>query len=166
MNLRVALIVGAAILGSSLVVATDLTDRAVDFLSLSRAARDGDMISVKALIRRGVDPNGVEFDGSNAASYLAHDYDRPLQAAAEHGHADIAAFLLERGAKPDWCCCSCVTALHLAILGGHEKVVAALLEGDADASLPFEDGRSCLEVATDLGHDSIAALLVGNADDR
>ena len=165
MNPRVIVVILAvAVSGGSLSLAADLTDRAVDFLSLSRAARDGDLISVKVLIKRGVDPNGVEFVGNNAASYLAHNYERPVQAAAEHGHPEVVAFLLERGANPDWCCCSCVTALHLAILAGHEEVVATLLKGGADSNRPFEDGRSCVKLAEDLGQNTIAKLLAGNAE--
>jgi len=152
------IVLAAAAFGTSAPVASDL-DRAVDFLSLSRAARDGDSVSVRVLLDRGVDPNGPRLDASGLGARLTDTYERPLQAASGHGHADVVDLLLARGADPEWCCCSCVTALHSAILGGHEMVVRSLLQGGADPGRPYEDGRSCGDLARNLGHQDIASLL-------
>ena len=57
-----------------------------------------------------------------------------LQAAAESGHADIAAFLLGAGANPDQQDSRSWTPLHHAACRGHLEVTRVLLENGASAA--------------------------------
>src|SRR5690242_14418154 len=58
---------------------------------LWRAAHDGRMESVRLLVESGAGVNVFNPDGCNQA----------LKTAAENGHADVAAYLLAQGARPD-----------------------------------------------------------------
>jgi hypothetical protein len=123
------------------------------FMALVTAAEKGNVRSARALIRSGVDVNGRGVGDDVAPS------NRPLAVAAEHGHLDVVELLLAAGARVDSCCCSCVTALHYAIRGGHVKIVARLLEAGADPTLRQEGRLSPLELARQSGNPEIVRIL-------
>jgi ankyrin repeat protein len=123
------------------------------FMALVDAAEKGKVRSVRALIRSGVDVDGRDVGDGVAPT------NRPLAVAAEHGHLDVVDVLLGAGARPDWCCCSCVTALHYAIRGGHAKIVARLLDAGADPSIPFDGDLPTLELARRSGNPEIVRLV-------
>jgi Ankyrin repeats (3 copies) len=123
------------------------------FLALVEASKKGSVRSVKALLRRGVDGDGRDV-GDGVAPM-----DRPLAVAAEHGHLDVVKVLLAAGASPDWCCCSCVTALHYAIKGGYAKIVARLLDAGADPGIPYDGELPTLELARRSGNPEIVRLV-------
>ena len=57
------------------------------------------------------------------------------------------------------------TALHVAALGGHVKVVKALVEQGVDVNLQAEDGCTALHLASSEGHmDAVIELLGAGAD--
>lgn len=123
------------------------------FMALFAAARSGNVKSVRAWIRRGVDVNGRDIDDGVAP------VNRPLAVAAEHGHLEVVEVLLAAGARPDACCCSCVTALHYAIRGEHAKIVARLLEAGASPTVQYDMTLSPLELARQSGNPEIVHLL-------
>lgn len=53
------------------------------------------------------------------------------------------------------------TALHAAVLNGHENVVRYLLENGADISARDSDGKTALDVAVDLDQQNMISLLKG-----
>ncbi len=151
-------------------------DDVVDFRSMSRAAFSGDIASVKVLLKRGIPPNGISPDGIHVEGdydpeevsesmllYHTSTYIRPIQSAAEAGNGDIVKLLLAHGANPNWCCCDCVTALHLAILNGHKDVANLLIEHGADFNVPLttpeKKYNSCLELAQEMGLKSTVDLI-------
>ena len=92
-----------------------------------------------------------------------------LIVAAQYGHLEAVRCLIAQGAnvnliqwtdtmifnRPD----QAESALHKAIKGGHEAVVALLLEKGADVNLQDANGKTCLDLARELGKDSILRLL-------
>ena len=124
---------------------------------LLETARDGVAEVVRGLVRDGADVNAARGDGITA-----------LHFAAERGHADVAAALLDAGAS--------VAAgtrigryapLHLAARGGHGPVVALLLEAGADANAATTNsGVTALHLAAAAvdGRSAVAALLDHGAD--
>ena len=83
----------------------------VDFRSMSRAASDGDIESVKILLNRNVPPDGISPDDIKTLDsypklntldeellYYTDTYVRPIQAASEKGHFEIVKLLLKK-----WC---------------------------------------------------------------
>jgi ankyrin repeat protein len=123
------------------------------FMALVRAAEKGNVRAVRAWLR-----SGVNVDGRDVGDDVAPT-DRPLAVAAEHGHLDVVNVLLAAGASPDRCCCTCVTALHLAIRGKHAEIVARLLDAGADPKIPFDGQISSLELARRSGDREIVRLL-------
>lgn len=107
------------------------------------------------LVQRYVtDPNAVDPLGQPA-----------LLLAASRGYADIAAWLLERGAAVDirgprnW------TPLIAATYGGHTDLVELLLKHHADKTAVSADGLNALFYAIDYRYaDIIDVLLAAGAD--
>jgi len=123
------------------------------FMALIRAAEKGNVRSVRAFLRGGVDVDGRDVGDDVAPT------NRPLAVAAEHGHLDAVNVLLAAGASPDWCCCSCVTALHYAIRGKYARVVARLLDAGADPKIPYDRQISSLELARRSENPEIVRIL-------
>ncbi|XP_002731194.1 uncharacterized protein LOC100377359 [Saccoglossus kowalevskii] len=95
----------------------------------------------------------------NAASDTGNT---PLHAAANQGYVNIVELLIQRGranvnaTNPQ---CEGATPLHLAVMHGHKEVCDALIKGNADVHAKMGD-LTPLEMATDMGHDQILALLM------
>ena len=60
---------------------------------------------------------------------------------------------------PDWCCCSCVTALHEAIRNRHAKIVRHLLAAGADPKIPYDGELPTLTLAMKSGDREIIELI-------
>ncbi len=139
-------------------------DKAVDFISMARAAEAGDTASVAQLLKRGVKPDGYRFaPESGHLPQLAMMIVRPLQQASKKGHVEVVEALLQAGADPNWCCCDCVTALHYAIDSGHAEVAEVLIAAGADTRLPYSSkGRkynNCTELARAKGMDDVVRMI-------
>jgi ankyrin repeat protein len=96
---------------------------------LWRAAHDGRMESVRLLVASGAEVNVLNPDGCNQA----------LKAAIENGHAEVAAYLLANGARPD-----IITA---AMLGLRQEVAGLLTIDPTRAAHRDEHGRTPLDAA-------------------
>lgn len=110
--------------------------------------------SLPLVQRIATDPNAVDPLGQPA-----------LLLAATRGDADIARWLLERGAKVDirgprdW------TPLIAATFGGHADVVELLLEHRASTAAVSADGLAPLFYAIDYGYiDILDRLIAAGAD--
>ena len=124
---------------------------------LLEAARDGAAEVVRALVKDGADVSAARGDGMTA-----------LHFAAERGHADVAAALIDAGAAVDaGTRIGRYAPLHLAARGGHGPVVALLLEAGAAANAATTNsGVTALHLAAAAvdGRSAVAALLDHGAD--
>jgi ankyrin repeat protein len=117
------------------------------------AARKGWLSIARLLVEKGrADVNVPSISGLTA-----------LMIACSRGHAEVVAFLLQRGTNPGMLCSKGKTALMYAAEHGHTRCVHRLLEGrlekmrihDADKSGKTAFAYACLE-----GHTEVAWLLV------
>lgn len=107
-----------------------------------------DLRAVKALLRRGADPNG-----GDALAFT------PLMFAAVCGQEQIAATLLAAGAKLD-ASSRFGTALTFAQVGGHDRVTRLLLARGARLDAPRQDGMTVLMLAARNGHTGLVSQLL------
>jgi hypothetical protein len=124
-----------------------------DFLKLTEAVDRCDLKAVRTMVARGVDVNGRRAGDGFAPM------DRPLMRAAKNGDELMTDLLLRAGADPDWCCCACVTALHLAIKNKHVRVVSRLLDAGASAEVLYDSQMSPLDLAKQVGSDEIVRMV-------
>jgi hypothetical protein len=143
----------AAALGSVVLDAHGLAEmkRRQNYDSMTRAIDRGDALAVQKLIERGAAANDTGRDDLPGAF--------PITLAAAKGDAAIVDVLLKAGANPNFCCCSCVTALHRAIEEGHSAIVAKLLAGGADPRIQFDGRMSTLELARRSKNPEIVPLI-------
>jgi ankyrin repeat protein len=122
---------------------------------MAAAAMSGDRDSVKALLKKGVDVNEAQGDGTTA-----------LHWAAIKGDAEMAQMLLVAGANVRATTrLGAYTPLYLAAKGGHSGVVAALLAAGADARAVTSNGTTALMIAAAAGDTkSITSLIENGAD--
>jgi ankyrin len=137
------------------------------------AVRAGDLLSVRLLLAAGADANDALPDGMSA-----------LILAAQSGHGDVGALLLEKGAAPDADGVG-YTALHAAVLRGDLGLVKALLARGANPNVaivkaspirrdsqdfvlptPLVGATPFLLAAKYLEVDIMRALLAGGADPK
>jgi ankyrin repeat protein len=94
--------------------------------------------------------------------YFSEVTDTPLHSAAKAGNIDLARSLIEHGASIDWCCCSCVTPLHDAIIYKHPEVVDLLLEAGADTEISYDLSASVIELARTRGTQEIVDMILSH----
>lgn len=117
------------------------------------AARTGDQVAVRALIRRGGDVNVRSGDGTTALMWAVHG-----------GHDEVVSLLLERRADPNARNDYGLTALHLAAENGSGRVIAALLAAGADPGAASPGGETPLMTAARAGTtDGVKRLLAAGA---
>ncbi len=150
--------------------------------ALVQAAFDGDLVTVKAAVRKGASveakaPKGrtsmhwaavnghldvIEFLHSEGADINAPDGDRmtPLMFAVKGKHVDIVAYLLENGADANARSVKIgLTPLTIAAAVGNVDVVRLLLDHGADQEIPERSGDTALDRARQYEHPEVAALL-------
>ena len=122
---------------------------------VAAAAENGDRDAVKALIKKGLDVNEAQGDGSTA-----------LHWAAIKGDAEMAQMLIFAGANVRATTrIGAYTPLYLAAKGGYSAVVAALLSAGADAKAVTANGTTPLMIAAAAGDTkSITSLIENGAE--
>ncbi|HTH23905.1 MAG TPA: ankyrin repeat domain-containing protein [Vicinamibacterales bacterium] len=122
---------------------------------IAAAAQNGDREAVRALLKKGLDVNGAQGDGSTA-----------LHWAAIKGDAEMARMLIYAGANVRATTrIGAYTPLYLAAKGGYADVVAVLLAGGADAKAVTSNGTTPLMIAAAAGDTrSITSLIENGAD--
>jgi ankyrin repeat protein len=103
---------------------TEILSKRYIAVQLHKAARNGDIASLKIKLWRGHDPNLAGEEGRT-----------PLHYAALYGHVSAVDMLLSNGATVSIRDMRGQTALHLAADGGHIDVVQYLLRGGKNALL-------------------------------
>ena len=133
---------------------------AVDFMAMKEAAAKGNIALVKSLLNKGINPNGYVFkETPTKETYFSQQTDRPIHVASEKGHFEIVKLLLESNANPNWCCCSCVTALHLAIQANHVNIAKLLLENGADPNITYDLDVDSFGLSQKYGNNKMIELL-------
>ena len=127
----------------------------IDGSPIANAAQNGDRESVKALLKKGLDVNEAQGDGTTA-----------LHWAAMKGDAQMAQMLIFAGANVRATTrIGAYTPLYLAAKGGYSDVVAALLAAGADAKAVTANGTTPLMIAAAAGDTkSITSLIENGAD--
>src|SRR5687768_18563072 len=101
---------------------------------IANAAMNGDTETVRALLKKGLDVNEAQGDGTTA-----------LHFAAIKGDAELAQMLIYAGANVRATTrIGAYTPLYLAAKGGHAAVVAALLAAGADPKATTTNGTTPL----------------------
>lgn len=107
--------------------------------ALHRAAAAGDLALCQRLLQAGADINArsgrliADEEGSGEEHWELGD--TPLILAAQHGHADIVAHLLERRADVTLSNAVRWGPLHAAVVGGDERSVDLIIRAGVDLEL-------------------------------
>ena len=122
---------------------------------IADAAMNGDTDAVRALLKKGVDVNEAQGDGTTA-----------LHWAAMKGNAELAQMLIFAGANLRATTrLGGYTPLYLAAKGGTAAVVAALLAAGADPKATTTNGTTPLMIAAAAGDTKTITSLVENGSD-
>lgn len=124
---------------------------------LIAAAKKGDLEAVKKQLAKKsitVDMTTDELDAYTALGWAAY-----------YGHKDVAAYLIEQGAKIDVQNHSGYSPLMAAAQTGHNRLVRFLLEKGANPNLATKNGDTALIYASMFGNaETVQALLDKGAD--
>lgn len=116
---------------------------------LATAVIDGELDTVNALIRRNVDVDSTERDGTTA-----------LQWAVYHEHPAIVQSLLRAGANVEATNREGMTPLVLAAMTGNEEIAELLLDAGAGVNNPLPNGETPLMMAARTGDLATIRLLL------
>lgn len=117
--------------------------------TLIDAAKHGDKVTLRSLLRKKADVNGAEPDGSTALHWAAYQND-----------GEAADLLLRAGAKPNAATDLGVTPLWLASQNGDSGMVTRLLRAGADPNLALLAGETPVMVAARSGYPEIVEQLL------
>ena len=139
--------------GLAVILAASMID--AQSSTIADAAMNGDVEAVRALLKKGLDVNEAQGDGTTA-----------LHWAAIKGNTDVAQMLIYAGANLRATTrLGGYTPLYLAAKGGHSAVVAALLAAGADPKVATTNGTTPLMIAAAAGDTKTITSLVENGSD-
>ncbi len=122
---------------------------------VAAAAQSGELEQVRAFLKKGLDVNEAQGDGTTA-----------LHWAAIKGDAEMAQMLIYAGANVRATTrLGAYTPLYLAAKGGYSAVVAALLAAGADAKTVTSNGTTPLMIAAAAGDTKSITSLIENGSD-
>jgi hypothetical protein len=116
---------------------------------LHKAARAGNVTTLRARLRDGMKPDVTDQDGRT-----------PLMDAVKAGQVDAVQVLLEAGANPNAASSSGRTSLIEAAESGSTDTAQLLIDAGADLNLSQPRFGNALEAAEREGHNEVAALLL------
>jgi quinoprotein dehydrogenase-associated probable ABC transporter substrate-binding protein len=116
---------------------------------LAIAVQNAKAKSARTLIDAGADVNAPVAKGGYS----------PLMLAAIAGSTEVAAMLIEHGAKVNAVNPAGVTALMIAAAGNRSAIVGFLLKSGADVNMRSEDGRTALSIAQANNSDAVVKIL-------
>ncbi len=119
--------------------------------SLSEAVRHGDADSVRAMLRKKIDVNAPEPDGST-----------PLDWAVEANNLELTQLLLKSGANPSLQTPDGVSPLSLAAQNRNAEIAKALLDSGADANESLPGGETVLMAAARTGSPEFVRVLIAH----
>ncbi len=104
--------------------------------------------------------------GSNIIDERDNMRDTALTWAAWMGHAEMCAYLIERGATVNAKGMTDRNALGWAAQGGRSECAKVLLAAGADMNQPDAEGRSPLKIAQDAARTELAEMMVKETERR
>ena len=120
------------------------------FPVLALAAVFGHLNVTRYLQAKGGNVNAIATNGSG---YTA------LTGAVASGHAEVAKWLLENGATPNYSYANGYTPLLTAAANGHLEILKALLAHGADLHAKTTDGKNALVYAEERKHAAVVEFL-------
>ncbi|MFC4775265.1 M48 family metallopeptidase [Paenibacillus sp. GCM10023252] len=145
----VSIIIGIVKVNDMIDTASDAVYEMDDGSKLTRAAAEGDLNEIRALLSAGTDANYQDSDGWTALMWAAQD-----------NRTDMIQVLLGHGADPDIQNYMEESALIRAISNDYIEAVKVLIEQGADSNLPDSYGGTPLMAAASNGNMSIVQLLL------
>ena len=130
------------------------TDRSDVDIQLIKAAENGNIDKVKALIKQGAN---IDTTDNNRAT--------PLHWASANGHKDTVSLLIGKGADIDAADNNRATPLHWASANGHKDTVSLLIGKGADIDAADNNRATPLHWASANGHKDTVSLLIGEEAD-
>src|SRR5438552_16191992 len=118
---------------------------------LADAAKKMDRAGVRALLRRRVDVNAPQIDGTTA-----------LHWATDRDDLETAELLVRAGANVKAANRYGVTPLSLACTNGTAAMVERLLKAGADPNTPLPGGETALMTAASAGNPDVVKLLLAH----
>ncbi|OYY92887.1 MAG: hypothetical protein B7Y41_14100 [Hydrogenophilales bacterium 28-61-23] len=118
-------------------------------LELIHAVEKRDRERIDALLKNGVNPNGLTGQWGKSALILA----------VEQGDVEITRLLLDAGADPDLKGGG-YTPLVLAALRGHARIARLLLKAGANPDFKSGDGNSALTAAASMNRLDVIRVLM------
>ncbi|RTE81542.1 hypothetical protein BHE90_003940 [Fusarium euwallaceae] len=115
---------------------------------LHRAAWGGSFAVTEMLLEAGADPDALDWRGQS-----------PLHLAAQHGYVEVASLLMKRS-DASILNSEGFTALHLALLEGHNDMVKCLVRENDDLHSTDGRGYTVLHLAAHTGNVDLVKWLV------
>lgn len=137
-----------------LLVFSNTTSAALFDSKIVRAARKGDIPTLRAELDKGADVNQRRGMGETL-----------LLVAAQRGHLDAVELLLERGADPNLATVGRSTALHFAAWKGQADMASALLARGALVNVRGPGGMTPMATAAEFDHPEIIRILLDAGGD-
>jgi ankyrin repeat protein len=123
--------------------------------AIADAAMNGDVTSVRTLLKQGASVNAAQGDGMTALSWAAQRGDVPLTQALLAAHANVKA-VTRIGAY---------TPLDIAAKAGNATIVEMLIKAGSDVKAVTTTGATALHFAAESGNpEAVQALLDHGAD--
>lgn len=156
---------------------------------VAEAAKSGDAVAVKALLKQGADVNAAQGDGMTALHWAATNGDvamaqmllaaganvrattrlggiTALHLATQGGQAQVAAVLIVAGSEPNLTTTTGATPLMLAARSGNTETVTRLVEVGADINAKEKTyGQTALMIAAGLDRADVVRLLLAKGAD-
>jgi ankyrin repeat protein len=151
------------------------------------AVKNGDKVTLRALIQKKADVNAAEADGSTALQWASYRDDlesadlllragakvnaandlgvTPLWSASENGSSAMVRRLLVAGANPNAALLAGETPLMVAARSGFPDVVEQLLNKGANPNVRGSRGQTALMWAVAQKHPGVVKVLIGHHAD-
>lgn len=118
-------------------------------IDLHRAARQGDLASLRSRLQQGADPNAKDANGRTA-----------LLDAIAGGQIEAVRVLLDAGAKPSIATSDGRTPLIEAAAQGRLDITQLLVQAGSDLNTAQHGPGTALQIAERNGHNDVAAFLL------
>lgn len=126
--------------------------------ALFTAIRDGDLKTVEALVKGGVDIDTTEKGTGYGVMHFG--------AICQKNQEQMCQLLMELGADPEEAAKGDITPMHVAAQVGNVAFAQALIKhGNVDVNAEDDKDRTALHIAAGVGHNGMVQVLLQNGAD-